>query len=64
MSRPVPLIEGATDLAEFASDMAQLGPMTAKSLAIQYLDQNLGEDWSGTFDEAVEAFLPQTQYYV
>lgn len=61
---PVKLVKlqpGAPDIAEFAEDMAQLGPFTAKELAIQYLDQYLapGED----FDESVEAFTPTAAYY-
>ena len=64
MAPAVPLIEHPEDLAQFADDMAQLGKLTAKSLAIQYLDQNLDSDaWEGTFDEAVEAFIPQVRYY-
>lgn len=60
-TQTVQLMEGATDLAHFASDMAQLGPFTAKDLAVQYLDQNLaeGED----FDAAVKAFTPACAYY-
>lgn len=55
------LIDRPADLAEVAEALAELGPMTAKDLAVQYLDQNLaqGED----FDAAVKAFTPQCRYY-
>ncbi len=41
--------------------MAQLGPFTAKDLAIQYLDQYLDE--SEDFDQAVKQFTPECKYY-
>jgi hypothetical protein len=58
----VRLVANPTDLAEFADDMAQLGPFTARELAIQYLDQHLapGQD----FDAAVKAFTPLCRDYV
>lgn len=63
----VPLRPGATDLAQFADDMAQLGPFTAKELATQYLDQNIANGYEAefsSFDEAVAAFTPSCRYYV
>lgn len=58
----VQLVAEATDLAQFADDMAQIGPFTARDLAIQYLDQHLapGQD----FDAAVKAFTPLCRSYV
>ena len=58
----VKLTDQPTDLAEFADDLAQLGPFTAKELAIQYLDQNLADGQD--FYAAVKAFVPQCRYYV
>jgi hypothetical protein len=59
----VPLQPDAPDLAHFADDLAALGPCTSRELAIQYLDQNLGDEWTGTFDQAVTAYEPTCRYY-
>ncbi len=58
----VKLIDDATNLAEFADDMAQLGEITARDLALQYLDQNLAD--GENFWEAVTTFEKQCEYYV
>lgn len=62
MAEKVKLVERPADLAEFAESFAQMGPYTARGLAIHYLDQNLAHDVED-FDAAVEAFIPQCEYY-
>ena len=62
------VVSGAPDLAEFASDLAQVAEaqLTAHALAEVYLDQYwIGKRASGmSFQEALKAFEPFCAYYV